>query len=90
MNVQLTAAFRRFPKSDILKCVTRVGARNRSAPSPTMGETIPPAEVSRFETLNCGRLSRTTSENSPSPIGWERAGVRVHAEASKNHGIRHL
>jgi len=30
------------------------------------------------EPPTCGHLAGKTSEKSPSPIGWERAGVRVH------------
>ena len=41
---------------------------------------MPPNEISRFEPMNRGDLASKTSENSPSPIGWERAGVRVHRE----------
>ena len=37
-------------------------------------------QAMRFEPLNRGGFSGKTSENSPSPIGWERAGVRVHGE----------
>ena len=30
--------------------------------------------------MNRGDLSCKTSEDSPSPIGWERAGVRVQGD----------
>ncbi|MCX6904007.1 MAG: hypothetical protein NTW03_11140, partial [Verrucomicrobia bacterium] len=42
---------------------------------------ISPDDGSRFEPLNRANLSRKMSKNSPSPIGWERAGVRVQEEA---------
>ena len=48
--------------------------------SPIGGENSP-NDGSRFEPMNRGDLASKTSENSPSPIGWERAGVRVHGEA---------
>ena len=47
--------------------------------SPTGGENSP-NDGSRFEPMNRGDLARKASENSPSPIGWERAGVRVRGE----------
>ena len=47
--------------------------------SPIGGENSP-NEGSRFEPMSRGDLASKTSENSPSPIGWERAGVRVHGE----------
>ena len=59
------------------------------------GENVP-NDGSRFEPVNRGDLASTTSEKSPSPIGWERAGVRVHGEgrpqiidASGDHDPRH-
>ncbi|MCX6905657.1 MAG: hypothetical protein NTW03_19690, partial [Verrucomicrobia bacterium] len=37
-------------------------------------------DSSRIDPMNRGDLASKTSENSPSPIGWERAGVRVRGE----------
>ena len=39
---------------------------------------------SRLEPLNRDGLSGQTSDKSPSPIGWERAGVRVPGEAESS------
>jgi len=44
------------------------------------GERMPSNDGSHFEPMNCGDLASKTFEHSPSPIGWERAGVRVHGE----------
>ena len=42
---------------------------------------------SRFEPLDRSNLVSKTSESSPSPIGWERAGVRVHGEEASRFTV---
>jgi len=51
------------------------------SPFPLLLRRRGPGRGGRLRHSVGANLSRKTSENSPSPIGWERAGVRVHQES---------